>query len=721
MARINPRILSLIKKVVTLLVLLGVGAMLAAVAVVVWTFEVKLQRWPLFVYGSSFEVRLGDDTSEIKLQERLARLGYVPSMTLVPQPGQWARVGAEFTVFFRDSSFQEQGVVTGPVSFSLEGDRVRSLRDMRSLRELERVTLEPELIHIGSADGAEGTLCRGVPFSYMPPLLVDAVLLTEDTHFWVHHGIDLASIQQALKTNLREGRYVQGGSTITQQLVRMSMLTPQKTLGRKAAEIVLSLTADAVYSKERILEAYLNRVYLGHWGQFPVQGVAEAARVFFGKNLSQLDAADCALLAAVIRAPNVINPLRNPDRARTRRNMVLGLLLKAGKINAETYEEAVNTDPVMAKGTQATTRAPAFIDMVKAQLPGNVPSRGRWATRQDVLTSLDALLQHEATTELRAFGEVGVQGHIIVARPSTGEILALVSPVGPRQWSGAGGNPELVLPFLTLGALMPDQQDLPQYTLASPFVLPGETTKRFTLRELFYRDRPFLSSILSRTVPQDRIMTILTDFGLPTRNSAGKEFAIEPMTPMMVAQSYALLASLGKAGILAPQVKILGHPPYETPIAMKHSTVNPALIYLVNHLLVPADRSPDIASDVERPSEGQRRPKPSSFLARDAEGLWAIAYHTQALALLRFPSGTTNDRRCQAAALRLLPYRSTEQRNAPQIPKGVVMRDICLDSGLRATSLCHRVIKEAFLKGTQPSEWCSLHHEPAPKGRRSDK
>jgi len=123
----------------------------------------------------------------------------------------------------------------------------------------------------------------------------------------------------AIKTNIKARRYVQGGSTISQQLIRMTILRPEKTLWRKINEVFLALAADAIYSKGTILQAYLNRIYLGHWGSLPVKGVEEASRNFFGKSLNELDPADCAFLAAAIRAPNVINPFKHPERAKGRR------------------------------------------------------------------------------------------------------------------------------------------------------------------------------------------------------------------------------------------------------------------------------------------------------------------------------------------------------------------------------------------------------------------
>ena len=293
----------------------------------------------------------------------------------VPEPGEWKLSGSDLRIFFKHCPLRGEEFLSGPADLTLDWNRVRSIRLDRSRVEVNQVTLEPELIQIIPGPGYAPELCRPVPLDQIPSLLIDAIILTEDPHFFSHAGIDLGSIRQALQTNLKAWRYVQGGSTIPQQLVRMVLLSPEKTLWRKINEVLLAVVADGLYSKQRILETYLNRVYCGQWGPFPIKGVTEAARHLFGRNLNELDAAECALMAGIIRAPNVINPARHPDRALARRNMVLGLLFKAGKISRDTYEEAINRPASMRKGAPVLVKASAFVELVKDLLPGKMQRR----------------------------------------------------------------------------------------------------------------------------------------------------------------------------------------------------------------------------------------------------------------------------------------------------------------------------------------------------------
>ena len=300
------RILWVLKKALQLLLILVCSYFLILTIAIVWTFEVKLQRWPIFIYAAPFTIQVGDDINRIRLFERLSRQGYIASPVSVPEPGEWGRSGSGITIFLKDCPFKQGEITSGPINLTLDWDQIKSIRLMRSLEEVNRIALEPELVQVVPPPGYFPELCRSLPLNQIPSLLVDAIVLTEDPRFFLHSGIDLVSVQQALMTNLKAWRYVQGGSTIPQQLVRMTMLSPEKTLGRKINEVFLALTAGILYSKERILEAYLNRVYYGQWGTFPIKGVPEAARHLFGKALTELDAAECALMAAMIRQTTML-------------------------------------------------------------------------------------------------------------------------------------------------------------------------------------------------------------------------------------------------------------------------------------------------------------------------------------------------------------------------------------------------------------------------------
>lgn len=682
---------------------------LAVLIVVVWTFEVKLNRWPIFVYASPVTIKVGDEIGRMKLFSHLTRMGYASSGDAVPEPGQWQRSGSEISIFLKSCPLRGEGIVSGPITLTIDWNRVRSIRLMRSLEEVEQATLEPELIHVIAGRGWDQQLCRPVPFEKIPQLLVDAVVLTEDEHFFSHSGIDLASIVRAIATNLKAGRYVQGASTIPQQLIRMAVLNPNKTLTRKLNEVFLALAADTIYSKRTILEAYLNRVYLGHRGPFPIMGVAEGVRHLFGKDLDELDAAECALVAATIRAPNIITSHRHPERARERRNMVLGRMFKAGKISRETYDEAIGSPVRMTKTNPVAVKAPAFVDMVKEDVPSELPGSKIGSLRQDVLTSLDPLLQNDADAAIKPLLAAGRQAYLVCTDPRSGEIRAFLTPQGPDRWSGDGGNEGALLPFLVIPVLSVEKQDTVKYTLTSQFAVSGAAPGSMTLRRAFVGASDGLAEHLVAIAGTGREVEVLRQFGIRARAKSDQSVAAESLTPLQMAESFGILATLGTVAPLQPGLKIANAPRVDQEHTEKKIATKPAVLFLVNHLLK------GLAPVLRKDAVTDTSSVPSVFTASDKDGTWSVAYNDGALVLLRVSGDGKDKKKAGALAKRLLPQPALGTDAPSVVPEGIVFRETCVESGLRATSLCPKVIKEPFLKGTQPTEWCPLRHESQPK------
>jgi hypothetical protein len=699
---LNPkRIIKALARMSKWLLILAVGYILVLVAIVVWTFEVKLNRWPIFIYSAPCSIQVGDDLGNSHLVDRLMRLGYVRTPSAVPDPGQWTQSGSGFNLNLKYCPLRGEGIVSGPISLNLDWNRVTSIRLMRSLEDVSRVTFEPELLSIIPSKGQSPELCRPIALDRMPKLLIDAIVITEDTRFFTHQGIDPSSIVDALKTNVMQGRYVRGGSTISQQLVRMTILTPEKTLGRKINEILLAIVADALYSKKTILQAYLNRIYLGHWGALPIKGVAEAARNLFGKNLSELDAGECALIAATIRAPNVINPYKHPERALGRRNTILGLLLKAGRISRDEHDEAVNSPVKMLKPGAAPLKAAAFLELVKEGLPGDLP--GPDGSRQDVLTSLDPLLQSEAEVALKSLEDGGIPVHLILGNPETGDLEAYFAPAA-QKWSGIGGTAETFAPFIIIPALIPENADRPRYTLTSQIFIPAHAAA-VTFRQAFRSDAPFLVDKLVSGLGHEKILAVLKKFGVTARSN-GQKVIVDPVTPMQMAQSFSILATLGTKIDFGPGVKVSGESGPDAPADRKRVGIKPAVLYIANYVMKGLE-SPQPGAGGQDPTWRQ----PSIFSARDAAGSWGVAYRKDALLILRVQGSQQKFAKITNLADRLFRKSDSTSDAPPDVPEGILYRKICILSGLRATSICPKVIFEPFLKGTQPIEWCPHRHE----------
>jgi len=696
-----------LKKALQLLLILVCSYFLILTIAIVWTFEVKLQRWPIFIYAAPFTIQVGDDINRIRLFERLSRQGYIASPVSVPEPGEWGRSGSGITIFLKDCPFKQGEITSGPINLTLDWDQIKSIRLMRSLEEVNRIALEPELVQVVPPPGYFPELCRSLPLNQIPSLLVDAIVLTEDPRFFLHSGIDLVSVQQALMTNLKAWRYVQGGSTIPQQLVRMTMLSPEKTLGRKISEVFLALTAGILYSKERILEAYLNRVYYGQWGTFPIKGVPEAARHLFGKALTELDAAECALMAAMIRAPSVINPYLHPERTLARRNMVLGLLFKAGKISREIYDEAINRPVVMKKPSQVQMKTGAFVKLVKDRLPAQMPGPAPKEPRQDVLTSLDPLIQNDTERLLKPLGEAGSQAHFVLANPQSGNIMAFIAPGSDNKWSGVGGNADTLLPLIMVPAFVPERPAQAKYTLTSTLFISTKPGGQMTFREAYRHDRGFLLRNLVNSLGAEKVIPVLREFGARAHQTADSNLAVDALAPVDLAQIYAHMATLGNAGTIGPGIHVIGWSSASEQSQNRRISVSPTAIYMVNHLMKSAE-----ATSAKEGYPSKTIQQPSFFTARDDQGLWGVAYQNDALLVLRLPGNPFSDSKMQKLIARILPIAGQAPDSALPVPEGLVFRKICIDSGLLATSICPRVVQDPFFKGTQPVEWCPHRHEP---------
>lgn len=684
--------------------ILGVYVLYVAGSVL-WAFEFKLKRWPILVHGAPVNTRVGDDIRRIQLLERLERLGYVRASGNVPEVGEYVQSPTSLDVHFKHCPLAGEGIISGPVSFTIDASRIRAIHLMRSLKDVGQITIEPELLSVIPASGWGQDLCRPVSLEECPDLLKDAIILTEDRHFLSHSGIDITSIIRALEANIKAWRYLQGGSTITQQLMKMTLLSPRKTIPRKIHEIALALATELLYSKDTILEAYLNRLYFGQWGQFPLRGVDAAASHLFGKSLRQLDPAECALLAAVIRAPNILTPFRHPERALARRNMVLGLLFKEGKISRDDYEHGLDTPVRVRKPGAPPVKAGPFLDLAQDVFADEL-SRSRSGC-PSIMTSLDPVLQHDTYIHVKRLGNLAAESFAVISNPQTGELRAMISPESGK-WTGSGGNLETVLPIGLIPALMPQKSAPARFNLTSQVFAPGASLRPGTLREVFREDRPSLMRKLLDTVGHETVVHALREFGI-NAEQADDEIRVSPLSPLKMAHVYGIMAAGGSAPPVTPRAKIAGEPDTAPPPPKTAVSCGPGPLFLVNHLLRGVQPTPARFVPPERLCL-----VPSVFVARDGEGTWGIAYRWEELVVIRIPDTKISPGKVRAVLLKALPGLRSDTGSFPSIPEGITFVNICLTSGLRATSICPDVMREPFLKGSQPTEWCPLRHYVKP-------
>ncbi|HSC29131.1 MAG TPA: transglycosylase domain-containing protein, partial [Vicinamibacterales bacterium] len=403
----------------------------------------QLQRVDPRVFARPFELRPGQAVSPRELVERLNELGY-SNRAGASQPGEFA-VGRDTIVLVpRDGERRGRAVriVFGGGRRKKEPTTVGRVELLDPKRVIDRLVLDPPLITALIPSGREKR--RDVPLGLIPQRVVQAVLAIEDRRFFDHPGVDPIRTIGAMFRNLRGDRpYLEGGSTLTQQIVKNTFLTPEKSIRRKVLEQFMAVILERRLTKDQILELYLNDVALGQRGSFAIHGVAEAARLFFAKDITNVSLGEAATIAGVIQSPSRLSPFNYPDRARDRRNVVIRAMVDAGYIGEKEAEPAMKA-PLQLAARALDAEAPYFVDLVSQQLQEEY---GSIASSVDVYTTLDFHLQRLAQDAVRA----GVarldrmlsrrrrrpQVALIAVDPRTGDVLALV---GGRSYNQSQFN-----------------------------------------------------------------------------------------------------------------------------------------------------------------------------------------------------------------------------------------------------------------------------------------
>ncbi|MFN7684812.1 MAG: transglycosylase domain-containing protein, partial [Oligoflexia bacterium] len=335
------------------------------------TFLLKQEFIPTRIYSDVSKIAPGLPRSLV--EQRLKALGYsLPSSSGAPETLRFTLHPVRYPENLIPEDHPTLEAASQSKTIILEFESSRASADLVAIkagdRELPEVYLEPELVgSLGSSDQKQ--VREWVPLSEIPPPIWQAILAIEDQHFLEHIGLDWRGLARAILVNLRQLRFAQGGSTLTQQLVKNLMERHDKNLVRKINEALLSVFLELRYSKEEILERYLNEVYLGQIGSMEVHGVAEGAKYFFGKRLSEVELHEAALLAGLIRGPGYYSPYRYLDRALERQKLVLKKMVETGHLAQEEMTEAARLKIRLAPPQPASnSKAPYFVDFVKAEL-----------------------------------------------------------------------------------------------------------------------------------------------------------------------------------------------------------------------------------------------------------------------------------------------------------------------------------------------------------------
>jgi penicillin-binding protein 1B len=734
-------------------VALGVGA-LAAVALVAgysWSALARFDRVEAsrgtILYAAPQPLVPGLNVRLAALGDTLARLRYTETRDGPARPGQFRRGSGSWEIFLRGDP-----PATAPqlIRVELRGDRVA--RVTRGGRDVGAASLEPEILT--SAADRVGEDHRPVRLADVPFSLIDAVLAAEDHRFFAHHGLDLRGVARAIQANLRAGRVTQGGSTITQQLVKNRLLGRQRTFLRKIREAWLSTLVEWRYPKERILEAYLNEVYLGQRGALAIRGMSAGARAWFGKELHQLSLGEAALLAGMIRAPNSYSPAVTADRARERRDVVLARMRDLGVIGERDLQTA-RAEPIrVPSSTAAGQPAPYFTDWIRQELEqrfGAEALAGDLGAR--VHTTVDLTLQRFAENavargldrletrvrRLRRPRTERLQAALLALDPATGQIRALV---GGRDYGASQFNRatharrqpgSAFKPFVFATALAA-RGGRPAFTAASlledsPITLVARTGDwsprnyedryegRVTLRRALELSLNTATVRLADQVGLDRIVATARSAGITSRLAPVPALALGAfeVTPLELAGAYLPFANGGQRDTPSGVRAVIDGDgdAVEPERADRVPVLSPAEAYVMTSLLRGVIETGTATEarrfDLPLPIAGK------TGTTNDGRDAWFVGYSPTLLTLVwvGFDSGEAHGLSGAEAALPIwadFMKQALETYPAADfaVPPGVVLADIDATNGKLAGRFCPVTRREVFLDGSEPGP-CDEH------------
>jgi penicillin-binding protein 1B len=396
---------------------------------------------PARVFAAPLELYAGAPVTADDLEQELRRLHY-QSGDPTSGTGLYRRNGAAFDIHTRRVRFIDELRLPQLASIRFDNNGIASLKQPDGT-DLPVFRLDPPVI--GSVSPIHGEDRLLIAPADVPALLRSGIKLIEDRRFDEHHGVDPRGVMRALWTNLRARRVVQGGSTLTQQLVKNYFLSDEQTFVRKLTEAVMAMRLEAHFSKEEILVAYLNEVYLGQDGQRAIHGFGLGAEYYFAKPLGELNAGEIALLIGLVKGPSYYDPRKHADRALARRNLVLQQLGEAHLIDAAVAKTAAASP--LGLRPPGGSYVPAYLDLVRRHLKRDYAEADLAAAGLSVYTSLDPRAQSAAEQALKsnlarldAAGRsrtARLDGAVIVAEPNSGDVVAVV---GGRDFGTDGFN-----------------------------------------------------------------------------------------------------------------------------------------------------------------------------------------------------------------------------------------------------------------------------------------
>jgi penicillin-binding protein 1B len=725
------------------------------------------------VFARPLTIQTGQDLSQQELIARLNDVGYA-QRAAVERVGDFA-IDRHTVVLRSRSGDQANNVVTiafpePPPIPKRKGAKPpppppqRVVRIQASGKVLDHVTLDAPLL-TGMMTGSREKR-RRVALELIPARVQEAVLSIEDRRFYYHPGVDPIRIVGAVFTNMFGSRsYLVGASTITQQLARNFFLTEQmleeqqsrqRSYVRKALEQFMSVVLETRATKDEILELYLNDVYLGHRGSFALHGVAEAAKIYFAKDVRNLTLSEAALLAGVIQSPQIHSPFNNPERAKDRRNVVLRSMVDAGYITEDAAARA-QKEPIAVVARAVDNEAPYFVDYIGDVLDNVFPGATAKAGAVDIYTTLDLNLQRSAQQAIRdgidsvdkvlARRKRGprrvAQAALVAVDPRTGEILAFIGgrsynqsqfnrAAAARRQIGSTFKPFVYLAAfekaaedgagdITPSAIVVDEPTTWSYDNQeySPRNYDGEYDGAITLRRALAMSRNVATVKVAEQTGYDRVVALWkkTKVGVPDQLKPYPSVAlgIAELTPLELAEAYTVFPNRGTVRKLRSLINVTSGEEVAKPkVEPGAGVARPSTAFLVTHMMRSVLNEGTAAS--ARSSGFTADAAGKTGTTNDLRDAWFVGFTPELLTVV-WVGLDNNEPLGLSGAQAALPIWTAFMKSAVagrggssfNAPDGVSFLEVDRDTGKLATPICPRVTTEAYLAGTEPLGICELH------------
>ena len=697
-------------------------------------FTGRLWSLPARVYARPLELYVGKKISVEELLYELKSLDYQGVDQPPSRSGRYHHRDNHFEIKTRAFSFWDGAEESRDIRIDIHGNKVSGLYGLYTKEAIPLIRLDPVYITgIFPTHGEDRILVR---LDDAPDLFLQMLVMVEDRRFYEHFGIDLKSIARALAANFRAGRTVQGGSTITQQLVKNMFLTADRNLWRKMNEAVMALLLELHYDKDQILETYLNEVYLGQDSERAIHGFGLASDFYFGKSLSELDLDQMAVLVGMVKGASFYNPVRNPQRATERRNTVIDVIQNNGLIGEGQAIYQKNKKLVVTSRNKRSLY-PAFLNLVQRQLTRDYDAEDLKSEGLQIFTTLDPYIQRVTEQSIRSTVPAldrqsdELQAAAVVASSDSGEILAIV---GDRNPSFAGFNRaldaqrhigSLMKPVVYLAAVRQKEK----YTLGSLLSdthlrVQGEDKQIWEPENYdkeFHGDVIMYEALLkSYNIPAARLglelgLSNISD----TLRQMGSNKILPPypsitlgaidMSPFEIASIYQTFAANGFHSPLHSVRAVLdsqGAPLKRYELDVKRET-DPAAIALINFVLNKVTHS-GTAKGLSQALDIEVAGKTGT--SDNLYDSWFAGFSREKVAVVwlgfddQRPTGLTGSSGAMRVWKRIFKGISANSINL-EMPEEINMVWIDQPTGLRSDKHCENAVELPFIRGSEPQEY----------------